>query len=61
MAYHVDLTISADDPHVLLDRVRQTLEIAAKHRALFNPSKCSVGFQEGEELGYQIEKRFGGC
>jgi hypothetical protein len=56
MAYLDDLTISADDPHVLLDRVRQTLEIAAKHRALFNPSKCSVGFQEGEDLGYQIEK-----
>jgi len=33
-----------------------TLEIAAKHRVLFNPSKCAVGFQEGEELGYQIEK-----
>jgi hypothetical protein len=51
MAYLDDLTISSDDPKVLLDRVRRTLEIAAKHRVLFNPSKCTVGFQEGKELG----------
>ena len=31
MVYLDDLTISTDDPQVLLDRVRQTLEIAAKH------------------------------
>jgi hypothetical protein len=47
MAYLDDLAISADGPKVLLDRVRQTLKIAAKNRALFNPSKCTVGFQEG--------------
>jgi len=55
MAYLGDLTISADDPTVHLDWVRLTLEIAVKHLVLFNPSKYTVGFQEGEELGYQIE------
>jgi len=61
MAYLDDLTISSDDPKVLLDRVRRTLEIAAKHRVLFNPSKCTVGFQEGKELGYRpLEKHLTG-
>ena len=46
MVYLDDLTISTDDPQVLLDRVRQTLEIAAKHGLYLTHQNAPLVFKK---------------